>query len=65
MCLLNTIGLILDFIGVVILLYVSAKTKGATTKADEDYIISPCFHIVGYVLLAIGFLLQILGNVFV
>ena len=35
MSLLNTIGLILDFIGVVILLYVSAKTKGATTKADE------------------------------
>ena len=60
---LNIIGLIFDFIGVVILLYVSTKTKGATTKTDENFIISPCVQIIGYLFLAIGFLLQIFGNV--
>jgi hypothetical protein len=59
---LNVCGLILDFVGVIILLYVSVKSKGATTIADENFIISPWIQKVGYVLLAIGFLMQIMGN---
>ena len=59
---LNTIGLILDFFGVIILLYVSCKTKGTTTPADENYIISRWYHRIGYSLLALGFLLQILST---
>lgn len=60
---LNSFGLILDFIGVILLLYVSIKTKGSTTVADDNYLISPWFQRVGYIFLAIGFLLQIWANV--
>jgi hypothetical protein len=60
--LLNSFGLILDFIGVVLLLIYSRKTTGAITQADCDYVASPWWAYSGYFLLALGFLFQILSN---
>jgi hypothetical protein len=60
--LLNSFGLILDFIGVVILLIYAKKTTGAITQADRDYVASPWWAYSGYFLLAFGFLFQILSN---
>jgi hypothetical protein len=54
-------GLILNFVGVAFLLFYSTKTEGATTKTDKDYLTSPWIERIGYILLAIGFLLQLLG----
>ena len=60
---LTSIGLILDFVGAVVLLVYSAKTTGAITNADQDYLASPWWPRVGWLLIAGGFLLQLLGNV--
>lgn len=57
-------GLILDFVGIILLLIYSEKTVGATTKADKDFVASPWWHRAGYLLLALGFLLQIFGGVY-
>ena len=61
---LNAIGLILNFLGAVVLLIYATKTVGATTPADQDYVASPWWSRGGYGLLAAGFLLQIIGNAF-
>lgn len=58
---MNSIGLILDFVGVVILLVYSERTQGATTRADRDYLASPWWYRFGYGLLGLGFLLQIVA----
>jgi hypothetical protein len=60
--LLNSFGLILDFIGVVLLLIYGKKTTGAITQADRDYVASAWWAYRGYFLLAFGFLFQILSN---
>jgi len=57
----NIIGLILDFVGVIMLLVYSARTQGATTSTDQGYLASPWWHRIGYGLLGLGFLLQILA----
>ena len=59
---LNNIGLLLDFLGGVVLFWISTRTRGATTPADEDHIISREYHWLGYALLSAGFLLQIIGS---
>jgi hypothetical protein len=59
---LNTLGLILDFIGAVILLIYVTTTVGATTQADQDYVASRWWLRVGYGLIAVGFLLQAIGS---
>jgi len=59
---LNVFGLLLDFGGVIIILYYSVKIQGATTKADADFLKSPYWLIIGYVLIAVGFFLQLLGS---
>lgn len=61
--LLNVLGLSLDFIGALLILVHSCKTIGAITPADQAYIASPWWFRVGVILLALGFLGQIIGNV--
>ena len=58
---MNSAGLILDFIGIVMLLVHSERTEGATTRADRDYLASPWWYRFGYGLLGLGFLLQIVA----
>ena len=61
---LNTIGLTLDFIGAVIFLIYSKITVGATTPVDQDYRASRWWSYAGYILLAVGFLLQLIGSLY-
>lgn len=58
---MNSAGLILDFIGIVMLLIYSERTEGTTTRADRDYLASPWWYRLGYGLLGLGFLLQIVA----
>jgi hypothetical protein len=59
---MNITGLILDFIGVVILLVYSERTQGATTPADRDYLAPSWWYRLGYELLGFGFLLQVVAS---
>jgi len=59
---LNTIGLILDFIGAVILLIYATRTVGATTPVDQDYLTSRWWSYAGYGFIAVGFLFQLIGS---
>jgi uncharacterized membrane protein YfcA len=59
---LGTFGLILDFSGAVLLLIYATKTTGAVTEADQDHVASRWWLRLGWALLALGFLTQILGN---
>lgn len=61
---LTNIGLTLDIIGAAILIYVSSATIGATTKADKKYMSPPFYDWIGYVFLALGFIFQIIGNIY-
>jgi len=58
---MNITGLILDFIGVVMLLAYSERTQGATTPADRDYLASSWWYRLGYGLLGLGFFLQVVA----
>ncbi len=58
---MNASGLILDFVGVVVLFLYSERTQGATTPADRDYLVSPWWYRVGYGFLGVGFLLQVVA----
>ena len=58
---MNVGGLILNFIGVVILLIYSERTEGATTRVDRDYLASPWLYRLGYGLLGLGFLFQVVA----
>lgn len=58
---MNSTGLVLDFIGIVMLLVHSEHTEGAITRADRDYLASPWWYRFGYGLLGLGFLLQIVA----
>jgi hypothetical protein len=58
------IGLSLDLLGVVVLLWYSWKTTGATTRVDQEYICSPWWQRAGYFLIALGFLGQLWGCLF-
>ena len=60
----TNVGLTLDIIGVAILIYVSSATIGATTKTDKKHILPPYYDWIGYVFLALGFLFQIIGNIY-
>ena len=60
---MTVIGLVLCFLSAIGLLYYSFRTEGATTIADKDRLISPWFYRICYILLAIGFLLQVLGAI--
>jgi hypothetical protein len=60
---LNVLGLILDFAGIIVLLIYSEKIVGATTPADQDFLASRWWLRTGYILLAIGFLIQIISNI--
>ena len=59
---LNTFGLILDFIGAVSLLIYATKTIGATTQADQRHVASPWWSCAGYGLIAAGFLAQLISG---
>ena len=54
-------GLILDFGGVILLLYYSHKTSGAVDQGSKDHLASRYWWYFGYIFLAIGFLLQIIA----
>jgi len=56
-------GLIAGFIGSIILLWYEYKTDGCTGRVDRDRLVSPCWHWSGYIILAVGFLFQVIGNV--
>jgi hypothetical protein len=60
---MNTTGLILDFLGAVVLLIYASKTVGATSQADQDYVASPWLPRIGWALIAGGFLLQLIGGI--
>jgi hypothetical protein len=60
--LLNSIGLIVSFFGVIVLLYYSIRTEGSTTKTDRDSLVSQWWQWVGYILLALGFFAQIVAT---
>ena len=57
----SVVGLVLSFLGAVVLLRYSMRTEGATTQADRDFIAPRWLHRTGYILLAAGFLAQIVG----
>jgi hypothetical protein len=59
---LNIVGLGLNCFGGVLLLIFAAKTVGAVTKADQNHIASHWWPRVGYGLITVGFLIQILVN---
>ena len=54
-------GLVLSFAGAVVLLGYSIRTDGATTQADRDFLAPRWVYKAGYLLLAAGFLGQIVG----
>lgn len=54
-------GLVLGFAGSVVLLGYSVRTDGATTQADRDFLAPRWLLRAGYLLLAGGFLGQIVG----
>jgi len=58
----NAIGIIFEFIGIIVLIIHAKKTKGAMTQADEDYFISPWVQKIGYILIGVGFIFLIIGN---
>lgn len=58
---MNTVGLILNFIAAIMLLVYSERTEGSTNRADRDYLASPWWYRLGFSLLAIGFLLQVMA----
>jgi hypothetical protein len=59
---MNTLGLIADFLGALVLLIYATKTVGATTQADQDFVASPWWSRIGWGLIAAGFLLQLIGG---
>lgn len=69
--LFNTFGLFLDFVGVSLFIIIPLMTKGAATAVDEAFLleqrfgrlIASCWSSIAIVLIAIGFLAQILGNI--
>jgi hypothetical protein len=61
---LTSIGLILDFIGAVVLLIYATKTTGATTIVDQNHLASPWWPRIGWVMVAGGFIFQLFGNIF-
>ncbi len=69
--LFSTFGLFLDFIGVLLFIIIPPMTKGATTEADEEFLLEPrfgklianCWSFIALVLIIIGFLAQIVGNI--
>lgn len=61
---LNIVGLLLDFIGVVVLFVYSLKTTGATTHADQVHLMNKNWLWLGLVLVTLGFLFQASANLF-
>jgi hypothetical protein len=61
---LTTIGLILNFLGGIVLLIYATKTVGAVTKSDLNYVASRWWTRVGYAFISLGFFFQIIGNVY-
>jgi hypothetical protein len=59
---LTTAGLILDAASVAVLWYYAKWTAGAVTPADQDMLASACWTRVGYGLLAVGVVLQVIGT---
>ena len=59
---LAPVGLALSFVAGLLLLIHAAKTRGATTPVDVQYVVSQWWLRAGYALLAIGFLLQLLAG---
>jgi hypothetical protein len=59
---LTLIGLFLNFIGIIFLLYFSIKTKGAITHADITHLGLKWIQWLGCILLGMGFLVQITAN---
>ena len=59
---ITSIGLFLDFVGVIFLLVYATKTIGATTPADQDHVASPWWWKLGYGLIAAGFLAQFVAS---
>ena len=57
----TVVGLVLGFLGAIVLLGYSIRTDGATTRVDRDFLAPMWVHHAGYVLLAGGFLGQIVG----
>ncbi len=58
---MSSAGLVLDFLGAIALLFYSERTEGAITRADKNHVRSPWWYRIGYGLLALGFLLQVVG----
>lgn len=66
----STVGLFLDFIGVLMLIIFPNMTKGAITPADEEYSLGKRFPSfvakywlnIAIILIIIGFLFQLIGN---
>ena len=58
---LINVGLILDFSGVILLLYYTHKTSGAVDQGSKDHLASRYWQYFGYISLAIGFLVQIIA----
>ena len=61
---LNTFGLFLDFLGAILLLVYQQKSLGMVTKEVIQHSGIVFFHLAGISLLGIGFLLQIISNIF-
>jgi len=59
---LINIGLIFNFIGIILLLYYSEKTADAVGQGNKDHLCNSNWYRGGYGLLALGFLLQIVSN---
>jgi len=59
---LINIGLIIDIFGIILLLWYSYKTGGAPDQGTKDHLASRWWFRCGYLLLGIGFLIQIIGN---
>ena len=59
---LNSIGLVLDIIGVVILGIYSSKTFGMTTEAEVKYYGLFWIPKIGYSLIGLGFLFQLINS---
>ena len=60
---LSILGLSLSFVGTLLILLHSFKTTGATTSADQAFLMSPWWYRIGLGCLAFGFFLQLVALV--
>ncbi len=58
---LSILGLVLGFLGALLILLHSFKTTGATTPADQAFLMSAWWYRIGLGCLALGFFLQLLA----